>query len=59
MGVVRITNVLRKAECSPVSSLGDRNLTEFYLGYNYKLNTDPQSCTVGKELLARHLTEQI
>ena len=43
MGVVRITNVLKMAECSPVCSLGDRNPTELdleYLQINYKLKTD-------------------
>jgi len=36
VGVVRITlsNVLRTmAECSPMSSLGDGNVTELYVGY--------------------------
>jgi len=48
----------RMAKCSPVSSLGDGNLTELYLGYvqiNYKLKTDLQSCIVGKGLGVTHV----
>jgi len=33
VGVVRITNVLKMVESSPVSSLGYGNPTELYLGY--------------------------
>ena len=52
MGVVGITNVLRMAECSSVSSLADGNLhvTEVYLVINDKLKTDLQCCMVGKVL---------
>ena len=54
--MVRITNVLRTmAECSPMSSLGDGNLTKLYVGYaqiSYKLKMDFQCCPVGKGLIS-------
>ena len=40
LAVFRITNELRMAECSPVSSLGSGNLTELDLGCDYKLKSD-------------------
>ena len=46
-------NVLRMAECSTVSSLGNGKLTELYLGcvqIYYKLKTDLQSFIVGRGL---------
>ena len=42
------------AECSPMSTLGDGNLTELYVGYaqiSYKLKMDLQCCMVGKVLI--------
>jgi len=47
--MVGIMNLLRMAECSPVSSLGDENPAELYL-VNHKLKSDLQCCMVGKGL---------
>ena len=37
VGVVRVTNVLRMANCDPVYTFEHANLAELWLGYVYKL----------------------
>ena len=53
VGMVRIMNVLRIAECSAMFSLGVRNSTKHDLGYLWihcKIKTDLQCYMAGKEL---------